>query len=76
MSSDDGMDSSTQVSVVRCAWLPTALFYHARHSRPLSPKDPAPIALLGTENPWVWLPGARIHSELSYMEDLQWVDRW
>jgi hypothetical protein len=31
MSGDDGMDSSTQVSAVRCAWAPVAMSYHVRH---------------------------------------------
>jgi hypothetical protein len=54
----DRMDSNIQVHIVKCAWVPVALFYHARHSMPLSLEDPAPVALPSTENPRLWLPGA------------------
>jgi hypothetical protein len=27
----DGIDSSTQVLAVRCAWVPVAMLCHARH---------------------------------------------
>jgi hypothetical protein len=30
MSDDDGMDFSTRVRVVRCAWVPMAMSQHAR----------------------------------------------
>jgi hypothetical protein len=42
-----------QVLVVRCAWVPVALSYHDRHSMSLSPEDPAPVVLPGTESPRV-----------------------
>jgi hypothetical protein len=31
MSGGDGIDSSTQVSVIRCVWAPVAMSYHVRH---------------------------------------------
>jgi hypothetical protein len=51
VSSGDGMNSSTQVSVVRCAWVPVTMSHHARHSMPLSPEDPGPAALPDTKKP-------------------------
>jgi hypothetical protein len=51
MSGVDGMGSSTQVHVVRCAWVSVATSRCVRHSTSLSPGEPAPEALPGTENP-------------------------
>jgi hypothetical protein len=51
MSGDDGVDFSTQVPVVRCAWVPVVMTHYARHSMLLSPKDPAPAALPSTKKP-------------------------
>jgi hypothetical protein len=39
MSGSDGMDSSTQVPVVRYASVPVAMNNHARQSMPLSPEE-------------------------------------
>jgi hypothetical protein len=76
MLGSDRMNSSTQVPVVRYAWVPVAMSYHARHSIMLSPEDPTLVALPGTESPWVWLPEARVLSEPGHMEDLHWADKW
>jgi hypothetical protein len=70
------MDFSTRVPVVKCVWVPATLSYHARHSIPLSPEDPAPVALLGTESHRAQLPGAQVPFELGHVEDLLWTDRW
>jgi hypothetical protein len=56
VSDSDEMGSSTQVSAVRCACVPTVLSYHARYSMPLSPQDLAPVAL-PVLKARVWLPG-------------------
>jgi hypothetical protein len=56
VSDGDGMDSNTQVSVVRCTWVPVVMSYRDRHLMPLFPEDPAPAALLDTEKP----PGATV----------------
>jgi hypothetical protein len=53
MSGDDGMDSSTQVPAIRCTWVPAALSHQARHLIPLSPGDPALVALPSTKSPRV-----------------------
>jgi hypothetical protein len=74
MSDDDGIDSSTQVLVVRCVWMLVALSYHARHLILLSPGDPALVAFLGNESLWARLSGGRVCSEQGHMEDLQWTD--
>jgi hypothetical protein len=66
MSDYDGTDSSTQVPTVMCVWVPVAVSYHARHSMPLSPEDPTPVALLITKSPRVWLLGTRVHFELGH----------
>jgi hypothetical protein len=63
-------------NTIRCAWMPVALSYHARHSMLLSPEDPAPVPLLGTDSPRVRLPGAWVHFELGHEEGLQWADGW
>jgi hypothetical protein len=76
MSGGDEMDSSTQVHIVRCTWVPVALSYHARHSMLLSPEVPTQVALLGTENPSAQLPGAWVYSEPGDVEVLLWADRW
>jgi hypothetical protein len=76
MLGSDRMNSRTQVPVVRYAWMPVAMSYHARHSITLSPEDPTPVALPGTESPWVRLPEARVLSEPGHMEDLHWADKW
>jgi hypothetical protein len=47
----DGMDFSTQVSIVRRAWVPVATSYRARHLMSLFSEDPAPATLPGTETP-------------------------
>jgi hypothetical protein len=49
MSGSNRTDFSTQVLVVRCAWTPMVMSYHARHEMSLLPEDPAPIALT-----WYW----------------------
>jgi hypothetical protein len=49
----DGKDSSTSACCQVCVWVPVALSYHDRHSMSLSPEDPAPVVLPGTESPWV-----------------------
>jgi hypothetical protein len=36
MSGGDKTNSSTQVPVVRCAWVPVAMSHHTRHSMSLS----------------------------------------
>jgi hypothetical protein len=72
----DGMASNTQLSVIKYAWVPVAMSYHARHSTPLSPKDPTSVALPGTESPLEQLPGARVHFEPGHAEDLPWANRW
>jgi hypothetical protein len=64
------MDSSTQVSAVRRAWVPAALSYHARHSMLLSPEDSALVALPGTESPQAWLLRARVRFEPGHVEDI------
>jgi hypothetical protein len=64
MSGGDGMNSSTQVCVVRCVSVPVVMSYHARHLMSLSPEDLAPVALPGIESPRAWLPVAWVHSEL------------
>jgi hypothetical protein len=51
MSGVDGMGSSTQVHVVRYAWVSVATSRRVRHSTSLSPRDPAPEALPGIEKP-------------------------
>jgi hypothetical protein len=71
----DGIDSSTQVSVVRCAWVPTAQSCHARHSMTLPSMDPTPIVSPSTGSPGAWLPGARVYFKMGCDEDLQWADR-
>jgi hypothetical protein len=76
MSNGDGMDPSTQVLVVRCAWVPLALSYYISRLMPLSPEDPVTTAFLGTESPRAWLPGVRVRSELGCMEDISSTDRW
>jgi hypothetical protein len=76
MSGGDEMDSSSQVHIVRCTWVPVALSYHARHSMLLSPEVPTHVALLGTQNPSAQLPGAWVYSELGDVEVLLWADRW
>jgi hypothetical protein len=48
-SGGDGMDSSTQVPVVKCTWLHVAMSSCVRHLMSLFPEDPAPVALPGTE---------------------------
>jgi hypothetical protein len=54
---DDGTNSSTPMHV-------------AMHSMPLSPEDPALVALPDTENPRPRLPRAWVHSGPGYVEDL------
>jgi hypothetical protein len=76
MSGSDGMDSSTQVHVVRCTWVPKAVSCHATHSMLLSPEDPTLVALPDTENPQVGLTRAQVHSKTIYVEDLLWANRW
>jgi hypothetical protein len=49
MSDSNGTDPSTQVSVVRCAWVPVTMSYHVRNLMLLLPEDSAPSALLGLE---------------------------
>jgi hypothetical protein len=51
MSDGDETDFSTQVPIVRCAWVHVAMSYCVRHSMPLSLEDLAPAALHGTEKP-------------------------
>jgi hypothetical protein len=51
VSDGDGMDSNTQVSVVRCTWVPVVMSYRDRHLMPLFPEDLAPAPLLDTEKP-------------------------
>jgi hypothetical protein len=51
MSGGDGTDSSTQVPFVRCVWVPMVMSHRARNSMLLSPEDPTPTALPGTEKP-------------------------
>jgi hypothetical protein len=63
MSGGNGTDSSTQVLIVRCMWVPVALSCHARYSMPLSLEDPTVLALPDTECPRAWLLGAWVHSE-------------
>jgi hypothetical protein len=43
------MDSSNQMPLVRCVWVPVAMSHHARHSMLLCPEDPAPTALPSTK---------------------------
>jgi hypothetical protein len=50
MSGGDGMDSNTQVPLIRCAWVHMAMSYHGKHSMLLSSEDPAPVAFPGTES--------------------------
>jgi hypothetical protein len=52
-SGDDGTDSSTQVSVIRCAWVPVATSYRVRHLMSLFHRDMTPAALPSTEKPRV-----------------------
>jgi hypothetical protein len=59
MSGGDGMDSSTQVHVVRSMWVPTTPSYYAKHLMSLPFVDPTPIALPSAESPRVWLLRAR-----------------
>jgi hypothetical protein len=40
----DGTGSSTQVPVVRRAWAPAAMSYHARHLMSLLPEAPTLVA--------------------------------
>jgi hypothetical protein len=51
MSGGDGMDTRTQMHVVRCVWVPMTMSYHARHLMLLPPEVSALAALLGTERP-------------------------
>jgi hypothetical protein len=37
----DGIGTSTQVSIVRCAWVHAVMSYLARHLIPLFPSDAA-----------------------------------
>jgi hypothetical protein len=55
-----------------------AMSYHVRHSMPLSPEDPTPVALPGTESPQaqLWGGGGQVRSEPGHEEDQDWVDRW
>jgi hypothetical protein len=71
----DGMGSSTQVSTGRCTWVPVVLFYHARHSMPLSHKDLTPVAL-SVLTARVWLLGTRVYFRPGYEVGLRWMDRW
>jgi hypothetical protein len=45
MSSDDGIDSSTQGTVVRCVWAPMSTSYRTRYLMSPLPEDLAPVAL-------------------------------
>jgi hypothetical protein len=76
MSGDDGTDSSTEVPTVRCAWVPAALSYHARHLMLLSPEDSALVSLPDTESPWVRLLGTRVYFEPGHELGLQWANGW
>jgi hypothetical protein len=49
VSGGDGMDSSTQVPVIRCAWVPVAMSYRDRNLMPLFPEYLAIVALPSTE---------------------------
>jgi hypothetical protein len=71
----DGMDSSTQLPVVSCVWVPAALSYHARLSMLLPFMDLALIPSPGTESPRAWLLRARVRFKLGREEDLLWADR-
>jgi hypothetical protein len=51
MTSSDGIDSRTQVPVVRSVWVPVAMSHRARHSVSPTPEDPDPTALPGTKKP-------------------------
>jgi hypothetical protein len=41
----DGTTSTTQVLVVRCAWMPVVISYLSRHLILLFPEDPTPTLL-------------------------------
>jgi hypothetical protein len=62
MLDSDGTGSSTQVSIVRCAWVHAVMSYLARHLIPLFPSD---AAFGGLGKHWA-----------GRVEDLQWADRW
>jgi hypothetical protein len=51
MSGIDRMNSSTQVPIVMCTWVPMIMSYHARHLMPLFSVGPAAVALSGTGKP-------------------------
>jgi hypothetical protein len=51
MSGGDGMDSNTQVPIVKCVWVLVAMFHRVRHSMSLSLEDLAPVALPCIEKP-------------------------
>jgi hypothetical protein len=76
MSDGDGMNSITQVLVVKCVWVPVAMSHHTRHSVTLFVEDSAPAALPGTKNPLGMTIGGALRFELGHVEDLQWADRW
>jgi hypothetical protein len=42
----DGTTSSTQVPVVRCAWVHVGVSCHARHEMSPHPEDLAPVVLI------------------------------
>jgi hypothetical protein len=45
MSSSDGMNSSTQVSIVKCVWVPVITSCQARHEMVPLPVDPTTVVL-------------------------------
>jgi hypothetical protein len=49
MPGGDGTNFSTQVPIVRCAWVLVTMSYCARHLMLLFPEDLTPAALPGTE---------------------------
>jgi hypothetical protein len=45
MSGSDVTDSSTQVTTVRCVWVPVTMSCHVRHEMSLFPEISAAVAL-------------------------------
>jgi hypothetical protein len=60
MSGGDGMDPSTQVPAVKCAWVPVTASYRAMHLMSFFPRTHFQWLFSVLKSPRSWQPGTRV----------------